>query len=140
MIIDVNRSFVDPVMGVMLPINNLTLAEPERNLFVSILDGVRTVANVPSSDDAEISSDGSRAGLEGVSGTEKDSSGGDGGLALPDHTDNGARKHVLDEMGEEGSLLEVLVVLLEKLLGGVDELEGPEVVSSLLEPGNDGAN
>ncbi len=98
------------------------------------------MADVSSSDDAEISSDGSGVGLEGISGTEKDSSGSNGVLAFPDHTDNGARKHVLDEVGEERSLLEVLVVLLEKLLGGVDELKGSEVVSLLLKPGNNGTN
>lgn len=54
-------------------------------------------------------------------------------LALPDHGNNGAGAHVLDETRVEGLALEVLVVLLEVLLRGVDHLEGDELVAALLE-------
>lgn len=57
-----------------------------------------------------------RAGLrtggggEGVGSTKHDAAGLDGVEALPDHGDDGAGGHVLDEAGEEGLALEVGVV------------------------------
>lgn len=43
----------------------------------------------------------------------------------------------LNETGEERLALEVSVVLLEVVLGSVDELHGDELVSSLLESADD---
>ena len=96
--------------------------------------------DIPASDDAEVSSDGSRTGLGGVGGTEECSADGDCILAFPDDADDGAGEHVLDEGGEEGSGTEVFVVFLKKFLGGIDELEGSQEESSLLEPRDDLAN
>lgn len=45
-------------------------------------------------------------------------------LTLPDHGDDGARLHVLDEGGEEGLGGEVAVVRLEEFLRGNLHLEG----------------
>jgi len=141
MIIDANRSiFVDPVVGVVNIVNNILISEPEGDLLLGVLNGVRAVADVSASDDAEISSDSSGTGLRGVSGTEEDSAGGDCVLAFPDHADDGAREHVLDEGGEEGSGTEILVVFLKEFSGGVDQLESSEEESSLLEPADDLAN
>lgn len=97
-------------------------------------------------------------GLEGVGSTEHDAAGLDGVKSLPDHGDDGAGGHVLDQAGEEGLALEIGVVcgqgsaparrcdaialsggrtLLEVLLGGVDELEGDQLEAALLEAGDD---
>ncbi len=96
--------------------------------------------------------------LEGVGGAEHNTAGLDGVKSLPDHGDDGAGGHVLDEAGEEGLALEIGVVcghgsaparrcdaialsrihtLLEVLLGGVDELEGDQLEAALLEAGDD---
>ena len=88
--------------------------------------------------------------------TEDGAAGLDGVLALPDHGDDGAcdpnyvssdrspyertartAGHVLDKSGEEALRLEVGVVELEVLNSGVDHLEGHELVSALLEAGDD---
>lgn len=44
--------------------------------------------------------------------------------------------HTCDETLEEGLLAQIGVVLLEVLLGRGDELDGSELVTSLLEPGD----
>lgn len=96
--------------------------------------------------------------LEGVGGAEHNTASLDGVKSLPDHGDDGAGGHVLDQTGEEGLALEIGVVcgqgsaparrcdaialsgrhtLLEVLLGGVDELEGDQLVAALLEAGDD---
>ena len=51
-----------------------------------------------------------RSRSEGVGRAEHDTAGLDGVKALPDHRDDGASSHVLDEAGEEGLALEVSVV------------------------------
>ena len=75
---------------------------------------------------------------------------------MPDHGNNGARGHVLNETREEGLALEVSVVcywyvnlctsaivdydlrtLLEVLRGSVNELEGDELEATLLEAADD---
>jgi hypothetical protein len=123
MIIDVNRSiFVHPVVGVLHIVNNILISEPESDLLLGVLNGVRAVADVSASDDAEISSHSSWTGLYGVGGTDEDSAGGDGVLVFPNHIDNRAREHLLDEGGEEGSGTEILVVFLKEFFGGVDQL------------------
>ena len=111
-----------------------------------------------------------RAGLrtggggEGVGSTKHDAAGLDGVEALPDHGDDGAGGHVLNEAREEGLALEVGVVcargddvspgslverdekkntkrtLLEVLGRGVDELERDELEAALLEAVDDVAD
>ena len=53
-----------------------------------------------------------RSRREGVGRAEHDTAGLDGVKALPDHRDDGASSHVLDEAGEEGLALEVSVVCI----------------------------
>lgn len=84
-----------------------------------------------------VATDGAGGRSKGVGGAEHGTAGLDGVKALPDHADNGAREHVLDERGEEGLGREVGVVLLEVLLGGSSELEGDELEAALLEAGDD---
>ena len=45
-----------------------------------------------------------------------------------------------NQTGEEGLLLEVLVVLLEVLLGGLDHLDTGELEAAVLEAGDDGTD
>jgi len=47
---------------------------------------------------------------EGVGGTKHGTTGLDGVQTLPDHRDDGAGGHILDQAGEEGFLLQILVV------------------------------
>jgi len=47
------------------------------------------------------------------------------------------RQHTGDQALEEGLVAQVLVVLLEVLLGGCDELDGGELVASPLEAADD---
>lgn len=98
------------------------------------------MADVSSGNDAEISSDCSRIGIKGVCGTEKESSGKNSSSSFPDHSDNGSREHVFNEVGEEGLLTKVLVVLLKDGLSGLEELKGSKVVAFLLKSSNDGSN
>lgn len=124
----------------VVPGDDFLLGEPELDLLLSILNGIRSVADVSAGDDAVISSDGSGVGIERVSGSEDLSSGGDCGFSLPNHADNGAGEHVFDECGEEGPCGEVGIVSLEMLAGRLHELECSEVVTSLLEAGDDGSH
>jgi len=49
-------------------------------------------------------------GLERVGSTKHDTASLDSIESLPDHRNNGARRHVLDQAGEEGLALEIGVV------------------------------
>jgi len=98
------------------------------------------VADIPSGGDAEVSADGTGLRVQGVGGTKHEATSLDNFSSLPNHTDNGARKHVLDEGGEERLLREILVVLLEESLRGSGKLKSNEVVSSCLKPLDDLAN
>lgn len=72
-----------------------------------------------------------------VSLTQQGSSSLDGIGTLPDHGADWARVHVLDETSEEWLRREVLVVLLKVCLSWSAELEGGELVTLLLESGDD---
>ncbi len=60
--------------------------------------------------------DGAGGGFGGLGGAEDDAASGDDAIALPNHGDDGARGHVLEEAWEEGLGHKVLVVLLEQRL------------------------
>lgn len=57
-------------MGVVVPGDDLLLAEPELDLLLGVLNGIRTVADVPAGDDAVVSPDGSGVGVQWVGGSE----------------------------------------------------------------------
>lgn len=94
---------------------------------------VRSVGAVGSSLESVVATDGAGDGVLGVGGAEHNAARLDGIESLPSHADNGAGKHVLDERREERLGREVLVVLLEVLLGRRGELEGNELEATLLE-------
>ena len=98
------------------------------------------MADVSAGDDAEVTSDGSGVGLEGIGGTQKESASGNHTSAFPDHADDGARKHVLDEGWEETFVGEISIMFLEEFFRRGHLFEGQEEVSSFFEAGNDLAN
>ena len=164
-----NLLLVDPVVGGLLPALELLRLEPESNLLLGRLDGVRAVADVAadvlrrthslarlnlktkwqaatpaprkgSTYNGEVTTDGTRLGRKRVGGTEDDTAGLDGVAALPDHGADGAGGHVGDKTGEERLAGEVGVVGLEVLLGSGDELDSCELEATLLEALDDGAD
>ena len=54
-------------------------------------------------------------------------------FSFPNHCNDGTRREVGDESLEEGFVLQVVVVLGGELLGGLDDLDGYELVSLPLE-------
>ena len=100
---------------------------------VGRFNGVGSVADVTAGLDTEVSADGSRSGSKRVGGTEHRTSLFDDIETFPDHGEDGARGHVLDQCGEERLLLQVLVVDFEVSLSRGNQLGGNELVSALLE-------
>jgi len=58
-------------------------------------------------------------------------------LAFPDHGNDGSGREVLDESGEEGASLQIIVVLSGEGFSGDDDLNGNELVSLLFETVDD---
>lgn len=107
--------FVDPAVDeVALVVADLLSLEPVSDFSVGRIDRVRSVADVTSSLDAEVSTDGSRGGLEWIGCSEHVASLLDDVQSLPYHGNHGSGSHVLDKGGEEWLVLEVLVVDLNK--------------------------
>lgn len=61
---------IDPVELGSLVADDITLLEPESNLLLGVLDGVRAVADVAADIDGEVTADGAGGGGKGVGGTE----------------------------------------------------------------------
>jgi hypothetical protein len=136
---------INPVELSWLPLVDLLLLEPERNLLLCVLDAVTAVADVAANVDGEVATDGAWQAVLGVGGTEDGTAGLDGITTFPDHGANWAGGHVCsgssvntrksrwkeertrNETGEERLLGQVLVVLLEVLLRGGDELDSDEL-------------
>jgi len=131
---------VNPVELGRLPAVDLILLEPEGNLLLCGLDAVGSVADVAANVDGEVTADGAWGAVLWVGGAKDDTAGLDGVTTLPDHGADWARGHVGDETGEERLGAQILVVLLEVLLGGGDELETNELEATVLEAGDDCAN
>lgn len=91
------------------------------------------MADVHADLESVVTPDGARSRGKRVGSTEHDSTSLDGVKTFPDHADNRAGHHVLNETREEGLLGEVRVVLLEVFLGRSVELESNELETSLLE-------
>ena len=123
-----------------LPVKDLALLEPKRDLLLGILNRVRSVTDVATDLNAEITADGAGGRLKGVGSTEHLTSSGNGLLALPNHGNDGSAEHVIAKLGEEGLVHEVAVVLLEKFLAGHASLHGGHLVTLRLESGDDVTN
>jgi hypothetical protein len=85
---------VNPAELSRLPLNDLILLEPKRNLLLRILDAVAAVADVAADIDGEVATDSAWEGVLGVGGTEDGTAGLDGVTAFPDHGADGAGGHV----------------------------------------------
>ena len=132
--------FVDPAGLTRIPVDEFLVLEPQLDLLLRRLDGVRPVTDVPADLDAKVAPDGARLAVDGVRLAQHDAARLDGVEALPDHGHDGARGHVLDQSREEGLLAEVGVVRLEVLDRGLHELHGHQLEALLLEPLDDVAD
>ena len=94
-------SLVHPLGGVVLPLDELIVREPESNLLLGALDGVRSMDDVSANINAEIATDGAWFGVRWLGGTEHLASGSDGVVTFPDHGDDWARGGVVHESCEE---------------------------------------
>ena len=84
-------SLVDPSGGVVRPVaESLAVGEPESDLGLSGLDGVRSVDDVTANIDAEVATDGAWCGVERLCGTEHFAASDDSIVTFPDHSANGA--------------------------------------------------
>ena len=84
-------SLVDPSGGVVLPVaESLAVGEPESDLVVSGLDGVRSVDDVTADIDAEVATDGAWCGVERLGGTEHFTASDNSVVTFPNHGTNGA--------------------------------------------------
>ena len=86
------------------------------------------MADVSAYLDAKVSSDGAGGGGGGVGLAQHDAAGFDDVETLPDHGDDGAGTHVLDESGEERLAGEVGVVLFQQVFGGLQTKNGNMII------------
>lgn len=137
---EIYTSFVDPFLWVVSPVDLLLFLEPKVDFSLGWFNWIWSVAHVSSDFNAEISSDGSWGGVLWVGGSQKNSSGLNDVLALPNHSANWSWSHVLDKSSEEGLSGEVLVVFLEETFRSDEHLDTLEEVSLLLESADDLSN
>ena len=119
---------------------DLLRGEPQGDLGLGALDGVRAVADVAAHVDAHVAADGSGGRVGGVGGAEHHAAGLDGVEALPHHAAHGTHHHVVDEAAEELLVGEVSVVLLQVLAAWGHELHGLELEALVLETADDVAD
>jgi len=132
--------FVEPVFGAGCPLDLFLNGEPEGDLMLGTLRSIRTVADIPADVYAEVTTDGTRLRVQGVGGAQHLASLLHNILTSPYHWNNGSGGHVLDETGEEPTLGQVSVVLLEQLLAGMHKLHGHQFVATGLESLDDFAH
>jgi hypothetical protein len=130
---------VDPRVRVGLPPAH-TLREPQGDLLLGRLDGVRSVADVASDVNAKVTTNGARGRISGVGGTKHDTAGLNGIEAFPHHAAHGAGEHVLNQSREELLAAEVSIVLLEELLRRAHQLHGLKLEALGLEASDDVAD
>eukprot|EP00639_Heterosigma_akashiwo_P036207 CAMPEP_0194725840 /NCGR_PEP_ID=MMETSP0296-20130528/28598_1 /TAXON_ID=39354 /ORGANISM="Heterosigma akashiwo, Strain CCMP2393" /LENGTH=223 /DNA_ID=CAMNT_0039630525 /DNA_START=249 /DNA_END=921 /DNA_ORIENTATION=- len=124
---------VDPVEGGRRVVAQLRLVEPEADLALGVLHGVRPVADVPPHLNAVVTTDGARVGFQGVGGPKHLAASSHHTLAFPDHRAHRTRQHVRLELREEGLLHQLVVVRLQQLLVRLAQLHGHQLEALLLE-------
>lgn len=112
-------SFVNPFVPGWGPADNLLLTEPQGNFLVGRFNGVRSVDDVTSNLNAQISSDGSWGGVGWVGFTEQNAAGFDDVQTFPHHRYDWAAVHVADQRREEGPVGQIGVVLLQQFFGSL---------------------
>lgn len=105
--------FIDPAFVGRLPVDDLVGLEPETDLALGTLNGVRAVHDVAAGLNTKVAADAARLRVLRVGLAEHLTAGANRIQAAPHHAHNGARRHVLDETREERSSRQVLVVLLQ---------------------------
>jgi len=145
--------FVVQRVGSTSPVGN-TVGEPQLDFTFGRFNRVRSVHNVLSNVNAEVSTNGSRRRVQGVGlkvltstvlglvayGSQHETSSLDNGLSLPNHANNRSTAHVCNQLGEEGFVLQVLVVFLELSLAWRHHLQSNQLVSALFKTRNDFSN
>ena len=128
--------FVNPLL-VVLGVLDETLGEPEVDLALSRLHGVRTVDDVVAHIAAKVTTNGSRFALHRLGGSHHLTGNGNNVVALPDHGNDGRRAHEAGEAGIELLTLVLGIVLLQQLHRRNHHLQTNELEALLLEAGND---
>jgi hypothetical protein len=105
-----------PCLNRGLPLDHLSLFEPQGQLPVSGPGRVRSVDDVPARDLAKVSPDGTVVRLERIRCPNERPRGRWRILARPAHAHDGAGADVLEEAVKEGFVLELFVVGFEQVL------------------------
>ena len=79
----------------------IAVGEPESDLIVGRLDGVRAVDDVAANMDAEVTTDSAWLRVEWLGSTEHLAASEDGVVTFPDHGADGAGGGVVDKSSEE---------------------------------------
>lgn len=98
------------------------------------------MADVAAYIDSKVTPDSTRSGVQGVGGAEEDTTGLNSVFAFENDANDGTGSHVLDKTGEELLALEIGVVLFKVLFGSVNHFESCDLVTTVFETSNDGAN
>jgi len=98
---------------------------------------IRSMTNIASKINAEISTDGTRLGSKRLGLSQHLTSLFDNILSLPAHAYDRSRRKEVDKTGEERLLGKISIVGSSHFLGGPDHFESYKFVSTLFETGND---
>lgn len=98
------------------------------------------MADVSTHVDGVVTSDGTGGRLQGVGGAQDGSTLLDNVLTFPDGGEDGTGHHVRQQRGEERLFLQVGVVFSQLRFGGSAQLDGNQLVTSVFESREDGAN
>ena len=121
---------VSRVVGVL---GDLLVIEPQGNFVAGTFVRVRAVDNVATHFHAKVTADGTGERVVGVGGTNDSASTEHDTFTFPHHRDDGTRAKVLDQLGEEGLGLQVIVVLSGKLFGRHNSLDSDQLVALIFE-------
>jgi hypothetical protein len=128
---------IDPLeTSVVVVVGNLLLSEPKSDLSLGSVDRVGTVDEVASNIDGEVATERTRSGVVGVCGTDELTASNNGTLSFPYHCNDSSRGEVLNKTREEGTSLQIIVVLGGELGGGNDDFDSDQLESLGLETGN----
>lgn len=136
-----NCLFVNPLVLSSLVLDGRVLStKPKRNLLLCRLNSIRSMTNVTSNINSEITSNSTRLRSQWVSSSQQNSSLLDNVFSLPNHGYDWSGRHVVTKAWVKGLSGEVFVVLFDVLLGSMNHLESNEGVTPSLESGDDLSN
>lgn len=128
---------VDVALQRAAPRSNLLRLEPEGYLTCRILKVGRSMDDVPTNIDAEITAYCARSGLGRLRDAHHGARYAHHIGAFPDHSADGAAGQELAEASKEGSGGVFLIMLFNKVLRGYKELHGNKFEAPTLEAGDD---